>query len=277
MNTSHDLNCAQENRFQLNKVQNLVHFHGELVDVFFAVTKVTTLDEVVGDLSPATSWATKLDWVQAVVGLLEVIAYGVDLVDEVLDAVKSEVSQTLLNSAVLGDLDSLAVIFDSTSLVHQLLDGILGWVAPGDEWVGNAEHLNTGLVESDKNAVADLSESQKLEDLLGLWRDLVDTTDSNDHSQLGLIGHVKVAVGLGGLLLGDQSGGLGGVLGSVLAGLFDVLASGDDGLLLRDNLGLSAGGGQLGVASSLLGECLGHPRLGRLGKIFGGSHFEHFL
>merc|ERR1711887_90149 len=264
MNTTHDLNCAQENRFQLNKVQNLVHFHGELVDVFLAVTKVTTLDEVVGDLSPATSWATKLDWVQAVVGLLEVIAYGVDLMDEVLDAVKSEVSQTLLNSAVVGDLDSLAVIFDSTSLVHQLLDSILGWVAPGDEWVGNAEHLNTGLVESDKNAVADLSESQKLEDLLGLWRELVDTTDSNDHSQLGLIGHVKV------------TGGLGGVLGSVLAGLFDVLASGDDGLLFRDNLGLSAGGGQLGVASSLLGECLGHPRLGRLGKIFGGSHFEHF-
>ena len=41
---------------------------------------------MVGDLSPATSWATKLDWVQAVVGLLEVIAYGVDLMDEVLDA-----------------------------------------------------------------------------------------------------------------------------------------------------------------------------------------------
>ena len=48
-------------------------------------------------------------------------------------------SQTLLNSAVLGDLDSLAVIFDSTSLVHQLLDGILGWVAPGDEWVGTGK------------------------------------------------------------------------------------------------------------------------------------------
>jgi len=115
--------------------QNLVHFLDQIVDVLLSVAKVTALDEVVGDFPPAASWAGKLDWVQVVVGGLEVIADGVDLVHQVLDAVDAQVAHGLLDNIVVADLDSLTVNLDGASLVDHVLDGLLSWVAPSDEWI----------------------------------------------------------------------------------------------------------------------------------------------
>ena len=61
----------------------------------------------------------------------------------------------------------------------------------------NAEHADGGLVQLNKHAIVDLAKSEKLEHLSDLGRDLVDTTDPHDESQLGLPGHMKVAFLLG--------------------------------------------------------------------------------
>jgi len=90
---------------------------------------------VVGDLPPATSWARKLDWEQVVVDSLEVLTDGVDFVDQVFDALDAVSAHRLFDDSVVGDLDSLSVDFDGASFVDHVLDGGLGWVSPGDEWI----------------------------------------------------------------------------------------------------------------------------------------------
>jgi len=225
---------------------------------------------VVGDLPPATSWAGKLDRVQVVVSGLEVLADGVDLVHQVLDAVDAEVAHALLNAIVVGDLDSLTVDLDGASLVDHVLDGLLGWVAPGDEWITDAEHLDGGLVQADEDGVADLSESEKLEGLLWLWRELVDTSDSDDEGELGLVWHVEVSVLLGNSGVVDESVSLGLVLSSVSSSFADDILLLLEGGLLGDGLGLLSLGGLLGESGSLLGEALWHSRLGD----FSNGHFR---
>merc|ERR1712035_301844 len=64
--------------FTERKLITLVHFLDQIVDVLFSVTKVTALDEVVGDFSPASSWARKFDWEQVVLD-------SASLVDHVFD------------------------------------------------------------------------------------------------------------------------------------------------------------------------------------------------
>lgn len=65
----------------------LVHLLDQAVDVLFSVTSSTTLN-VVEELSsdtPSTVWVGESEWIQEVVGLLEVWANGVDLVDQILN------------------------------------------------------------------------------------------------------------------------------------------------------------------------------------------------
>jgi len=252
------------------RTKKLVHLLDQIVDVLLSVAKVTALDEVVGDLSPAASWAGKLDRVQVVVSGLEVLANGVDLVHQVLNAVDAEVAHGLLNNIVVGDLDSLTVDLDGASLVDHVLDGLLGWVAPRDEWITDSKHLDAGLVESDEDGVSDLSESEELEGLLWLWRELVDTSDSDDEGELWLVWHVEVAVLLGNSGVVNESLGLGFVLSGVSSGFGDDVLLLLEGGLLGNSLSLLSLGGLLGESRSLLGEALRHSGCSN----FGNGHFR---
>jgi len=225
---------------------------------------------VVGDLPPATSWAGKLDRVEVVVSGLEVVANGVDLVHQVLDAVDAQVAHRLLDDVVVADLDSLTVDLDGASLVDHVLDGLLGWVAPGDEWIADSKHLDAGLVESDEDGVSDLSKSEELKGLLWLWRELVDTSDTDDQGELWLVWNVKVTVGLGDSGVVYESFGFGLVLGGVSSGFADDFSLLLEAGLLGDGFGFLSLGGLLGESGSLLGEALWHSRLGD----FGDGHFR---
>lgn len=133
--------------------------------------------------------------------------------------------------------------------------------------------MDAGLVESDEDGVSDLSESEELEGLLWLWRELVDTSDTDDESELWLVWNVVVTVGLGDFGVVDESLGLGLVLSGVSAGLGDDVSLLLEGGLLGDGLGLLSLGGLLGESGSLLGEALGHSRLAD----FGDGHFRGVL
>lgn len=221
---------------------------------------------MVGDLPPATSWARKLDWEQVVVDSLEVLTDGVDFVDQVFDAGDAVSAHGLFDDSVVGDLDSLSVNLDGASFVDHVLDGGLGWVSPGDEWITDSQHLDGSFVQSNEASVTDLSESEELKGLLWFWRQLVDTSNSDDQSEFLFTFNKVVTGGLGGFGVVDESFSLGGVFGGVGSGFGDDLSLFDHGLLLGNDLGFLLFGGLFGESGSLFGEALWHSGFGDLGN-----------
>ena len=158
---------------------NLVHLADESVDVLLTVTSVTTLDEVL-DLAgvEATVGVGQLEGPDEVVGLFEVGANGVDLVDQVFHADNAVLAEVLLNELVVGKGNALLVDLSVATLVDELTDGLEVGVTVGDEGVDNGQHLLGGLGETDEDTVVDLEQTEELQDLAGLRSDLVDTVSS---------------------------------------------------------------------------------------------------
>ena len=158
---------------------NLVHLADESVDVLLTVTSVTTLDEVL-DLAgvEATVGVGELEGPEEVVGLLEVGADGVDLVDQVFHADNAVLAEVLLNELVVGKGNALLVDLSVATLVDELTDGLEVGVTVGDVGVDNSQHLLGGLGETDEDTVVDLEQTEELQDLAGLRSDLVDTVSS---------------------------------------------------------------------------------------------------
>jgi len=176
----------------------LVHLADEGVDSLLAVTKVTTLDEVL-ELAgtEAASGVGELEGPEEVGGLLEVGADSVDLVDEILNTDNAVLAEVLLNNGVVGKSNTLLVDLSVTTLVDKLLDRLQVGVTVGDPGLDNLEHLSDGLGDLDEDTVVDLEETEELEDLAGLRGHLVDTLDTDDEDQVGLSRDVGRVLRLG--------------------------------------------------------------------------------
>eukprot|EP00052_Salpingoeca_macrocollata_P004429 m.41250 g.41250 ORF g.41250 m.41250 type:complete len:303 (-) comp14207_c0_seq2:1067-1975(-) len=226
--------------------------------MILAVTVVTTLHEVVALLLPAAVGAVELERPQEVAGRLEVGADSEDLVDQILDAHNALVTQRLLHNGVVAQRDALAVHLGVAALVHELLDGLEVGVTVGNVRLGNAQHVDGGLVELDEDTVVDLQQAQQLQHLAHLGRHAVDTADTDDKGELGLRRHVEVSrvAGLAGEadLLTLQAAVL---LRVLLGALEDGLAVGLT-LLLQGNGVLGLGGSNLLVALAAQQQRLGH-------------------
>ena len=162
---------------------NLVHLADESVDVLLTVTSVTTLDEML-DLAgvEATVGVGELEGPEEVVGLLEVGANGVDLVDQIFHADNAVLAEVLLNELVVGKGNALLVDLSVATLVDELTDSLEVGVTVGDEGVDNGQHLLGGLGETDEDTVVDLEQTEELQDLAGLGSDLVDTVLSQNNA-----------------------------------------------------------------------------------------------
>jgi hypothetical protein len=184
--------------------KNLVHLADESVDVLLTVTGVTTLDVVLELASAeATVGVGELEGPQEVVGLLEVGADGVDLVDKILHADNAELAEVLLDDLVVGEGSAHLVDLSVTALVEELTDGLQVGVTVGDVGVDDGQHLLGSLGETDEGTRVDLEETQELEDLAGLGGDLVDTLDTDNEDQLGLILNVEVTLSAGNAVEAD--------------------------------------------------------------------------
>lgn len=206
----------------------------------------------------STKRGGELEGPEEVVGGLEVGSDGVDLVDEIFNADDSLGSEDLLDDGVIGNGDTLSFDLSVSTLVDELLHGLERRGTIGDVRLDETEHVEGGLVELDEDTVVDLTETEKLEDLLGLGGHTVDTADTDDESNLILIGHVVVAGVLGLAAKTDDAGLDITVLLDVLLGtLVDILALGDSVLFLlnRTSLTLSL---DLFKGLSLLEEGLGN-------------------
>lgn len=167
--------------------RNLVHLADETVDVLLTVTGVTTLDVVLELASAETTVRVRqLEGPEEVVGLLEVGANSVDLVDQILHADNAELAEVLLDDLVVGEGSALLVDLSVTTLVQKLADGLQVGVTVGNVGVDDGQHLLGSLGETDESTRVDLEQTQELEDLAGLGSNLVDTLDTDNEDELGL-------------------------------------------------------------------------------------------
>eukprot|EP00355_Strombidium_rassoulzadegani_P010277 CAMPEP_0168624756 /NCGR_PEP_ID=MMETSP0449_2-20121227/9605_1 /TAXON_ID=1082188 /ORGANISM="Strombidium rassoulzadegani, Strain ras09" /LENGTH=170 /DNA_ID=CAMNT_0008666379 /DNA_START=99 /DNA_END=611 /DNA_ORIENTATION=- len=152
------------------------HLLHQGVDELLSVSEgaVALVEGVSLDLE-ASEGRGELEGPEEVVGLLELGAAGGDLVDEVLDAGDAGLSESVADDAVIGEGDSSSVDLSVSSLVNQLSNGFPGGVSVGHEGLNHPDHVPGGLVQLHEHAVVDLSQSQQLQDLLGLGGELVDT------------------------------------------------------------------------------------------------------
>lgn len=175
-------------------VGNLVHLLDKSIDVLFSVTKVTTLNVVLEfSGSEATSWVAELEWPQEVGSLLEVWTDSVDLVDQVFHANHAELAQVVLDELVVCQGGSLLVDLSISSLVDELSDALEIWVAVGNVWVDDCQHLLRSLCQTNEDTIVDLEESEKLQNLSWLWCNLVDTLDSDNEDKFRLLIDVEAA------------------------------------------------------------------------------------
>ena len=145
----------------------------------------------------ATLGGGQLDGPQEVGDLLEVRTHSEDLVDDILNAVNTKVTKTSLDDLVGAQGNSLAVHLTETALVDKVANGLQGRVTVGDERLNQSEHLDGGTVDANEDTVVDLSQSEKLKDLLHLRRNTDDTANTDNENQLLLRGDEDLVVGLG--------------------------------------------------------------------------------
>lgn len=126
--------------------------------------------------------------------MLEVRANSKDLVDQILHADNAELAQVVLDQLIVGQRNALLVDLAISTLVHELAHRLQVGVTVCDVWVDDCEHLLGGLGQADEDAIVDLKESEELENLAGLWRNLVDTLDTNDENKLVLVWDVEGAI-----------------------------------------------------------------------------------
>ena len=153
-----------------------IHARDELVDLLLTVAPDTALLVRMSLLGEATERRAKLEWPEEVVNLLEIGADSPDLVDQVLDAAHvAGFAKVLLDHRVVIEGNSRSVNLAEAALVDELADCITGWVAVSDVGFNHSDHVNRGAIQLDENTVVELTQAEKLHDLLGLGGKLVDT------------------------------------------------------------------------------------------------------
>lgn len=151
----------------------------KLVNVFLAISGITTLSEASGLTYKTTTRRAQLEGPQESVDGLEVRSTGEDLVDNILHASNSKVSERLGNDVVVYQRNTLTINLSVTSLVDKGANSLQGRFTIGDVWLNELQHVHGGLVDTEEGGVVDLSEAQQLQNLSDLRADTVDTLSVN--------------------------------------------------------------------------------------------------
>ncbi len=166
--------------------------------------------------------ALELEGPEEVIGLLEVGPAGPDLVDQVLDADDAVLPEHALDALVRAQRDALFMDLAVAAFINEVFNGRPGGVAPRDGVVHELQHVERGLVQLHEDAVVDLAETQKLEDLADLGRVVVESLAADDQGDLGLGLDEDAALEARLPLAVDDGPALGLVLLLVLGGLLQV-------------------------------------------------------
>jgi len=186
--------------------ENLHHTTDEFVDEFFTVTPIATLrlHKSVLLQYESTIGGRKLESPQEGIGLLEVRADLVDLVDEVINAVDAVFSELSGDHLVVLDRETFLVDTAVTSLQDEFLDGLEIRVTANNVRHNAFQHVHHRLRAFDEDGLVELVQTEELEDFAGLRGHLVDTggTDHQHHLRFRL--DEEVAGSLGQSALGNE-------------------------------------------------------------------------
>ena len=95
---------------------DLVHPGDELVDIFLAVAKVTTFNEVLEFArTESSSRVGELEWPKEVIDLLEIGSNSVDLVDNIFHANNAILAKVLLNDGIVRQWNTLLIAVNCIS------------------------------------------------------------------------------------------------------------------------------------------------------------------
>ncbi len=177
----------------------LEHSGNQVIDVFFSVTVVTTLDEVILHGVETSLWSVQFEGPEEVVDFSEFWTNCLDLVNKVFNTDDVVFSELFFNLSVADDWDSLFVDLGKTSLVDQVSNGFHRWISPSNVWFSNSEQVQSSLVQSNENSVVNLSQSQQLQNFSNFWNSFFHTTNSDDKSKLCFWFDEEVSVGHGSL------------------------------------------------------------------------------
>jgi len=148
---------------------------------------------VVKLLDPASPGITELERPHKLIDLLEGLANSEDLVNEILDAYHTVLSNLGLDDTVVSDRNALLINLDKTALVNQLFDCFQVGVAVGHVRLNKLQHSGSGLVEPYKYRIVDLPKTQQLQDLSRFRVQIVDTADAYNKGKLWLWLNVEIA------------------------------------------------------------------------------------
>jgi len=191
---------------------------------------------------------------QEVVSFFEVVTDSVDFVDEIFNTDDVFVSESLLDDGVISQWDALLVELSESSLVDEVRNGLQGRFTIGNIWFNSTEHSHGGVVNLHENSVVNLTETEKLQDLVGLRGNIVNTLNTDNKEDLSSRLDVVVSLVLGLTLHADSGAFSISVFFDVLFSTFeDYTASFLAGLGLLDSISFTLGG-ELRKALSLFQE-----------------------
>ena len=190
---------GKRNELLRSEVAFLQAFSDEAVDHAHSVAHSTAFNEVTkfALLAISTSWVLKLEWPQEAVALGVVLADCEELVNEIVNGVDAVLAEFVANELVGGDGNTLLVDTAVSALDDEAADHADGRIADSNIGLNSLEHVKRGLVDADEDSVIDLTETEELHDLLGLWRNTVNATKTHDESETGFRRNVVSATLLG--------------------------------------------------------------------------------
>lgn len=145
--------------------------------------------------------------------------------DEIFHADDVLVTKSFADDVVVGQSDSLLVDFTKTTFVDEFGGGLESRSAVSDVGLDATEHGHGSVVDFEEDTVVKLTETEKLEDFLGLGVHSHDTSDADNKDDLGGGCNVEVTVVLG-LTLHADGGTLGvPVFFDVLFGTFELVST----------------------------------------------------
>lgn len=174
--TTHEKRRARQNKIYAPIFMCLVHLLDKSINVLLTVTDIATFNvvlELAG--SETTSGVGELEGPQEVGGLLEVGADRVDLMNQILHANDAVLSEVFLNDLIVGEGNTLLVDLSISTFVDEFADTFQVRITVGNVGVDDSKHLLSGFGKTDEDAIVDLEEPKKLQNLARLGGNLVDT------------------------------------------------------------------------------------------------------
>jgi len=142
--------------------------------------------------SKSTSGGSKFEGPQEVVSFLEMSSNSVNFIDQIFNWFDAGFWKSFRNNLVGWEGNSLLVELSISALEDKFADGFTWRIPECDVWLDSTEKVGWGFVDSNEDAVVDLTETKKTQNTDNLGVEFVDTANTDNESKTGLSWHVNL-------------------------------------------------------------------------------------